>query len=265
MNQPDMYINSTSGRRSQCYSGSNLDTEVALNRAERTPGEVAVSRRVEGAAAGAITAAASSTSLSTQSCINAVGCKGAKLPAGHRFFPDDEREQWARFIEWAMSRRGQEGWFATLTFKNYKSPIMAERMCNDWLSRLSQALMDTVGGRLKWIRASEWQSRKVIHFHLILLGGELHSLSRKSWEARWSGSGGGFCRIYNAYFKAAPYLAKYLNKSRGGELQWGGAWREGIPSSVGGSRCSSEGVGQQHWPIRAGWPEVNHRHLATGL
>ena len=171
--------------------------------------------------------------------------KRKRLPCGHRFFADDDREQWARFIQWAMSRRMVEGWFVTLTFKGYVPPPVAEHMCNRWLSRLNKALMDTVGSRLKWVRASEWQSRKVIHFHLILMAWGLHSLSRKSWEVRWEGLGGGFCRIYNAETRAAPYLAKYLNKSRGGELQWGGAWQEGIPSLVEASRWSSESVGER--------------------
>ena len=37
--------------------------------------------------------------------------------------------------------------------------------------------------------------------------------------------GGGFARLYDADPGAAPYLAKYMNKSRGGELRLGGAWQ----------------------------------------
>jgi hypothetical protein len=45
--------------------------------------------------------------------------------------------------------------------------------------------------------------------------------------------GGGFCRIYDAQRKAAPYLAKYMNKTRGGELERGGSWRGlNVPNSV---------------------------------
>lgn len=193
------------------------------------------------------------------------------LPAGHRYFYDDDREQWARFIDWAITRKGIESWFVTFTFQNYVHPGRAEDICNRWLSRLNKALIDTESSRLKWVRATEWQHRGVIHFHLILLGCGLHSLSRKSWEVRWKSLGGGFCRIYNAELHSAPYLAKYLNKTRGGELQWGGAWQEGIPSSVDVTRCSPESVVQRLDSRRDANPsgvrrhEADQRHLATGL
>lgn len=162
--------------------------------------------------------------------------RGIRLPEGYRFFSDAERETWARFIEWSMFHpKGVEVWFITHTFVNYVHPGRAEAMCNRWLSRLNQALIDKTGGcRLRWIRATEWQSRGVIHYHLLALGCGLTSLSRKSWEERWKARGGGFCRIYDADLHAAPYLAKYLNKSRGGELQWGGSWLGlYVPGSVG--------------------------------
>ena len=153
------------------------------------------------------------------------GRGGAKRSPGHRFFPDDEREIWARFIDWALTRQDQDAWFATLTFRDYVSPEKARRMVNRWLARINQSLGDKGAGRLRWILASEWQVRKVIHYHLLLLARGLDTLSRKGWECRWHQSGGGFCRIYNAERKSAPYLAKYLNKERGGELEMGGSWQ----------------------------------------
>lgn len=153
-------------------------------------------------------------------------CPRPRLPSGHRFFHDAERETYARLIEWSMNHpKGVESWFVTQTFVNYVPPKLAEGMSNRYLSRLDQALTDMTGGRrLRWIRATEWQVRDVIHYHLLALGCGLSSLSRKSWEQRWKASGGGFCRIYDAVHRSAPYLAKYLNKDRGGELQWGGSW-----------------------------------------
>jgi hypothetical protein len=158
-----------------------------------------------------------------------------KLPRGHRFFQDCERETWARLIEWAMSRRrepkikeGRESvnsWFATLTFKRPISKFLAEKKMRVWLARMAEALNNKRSARLRWISATEWQKREVIHFHVILMGDGLGAMSRKRWEHRWEDIGGGFCRIYDAGSKAAPYLAKYMNKSKGGEIQMGGYWR----------------------------------------
>ncbi len=155
------------------------------------------------------------------------------LPAGHRFFQDCLRESSARFIEWALRQAKGDSWFMTLTFVNEVNPGKARHMSERYLARLNQGLRDTGGQRLRWARASEWQERKVIHFHILALGWGLSCLSRKRWEARWKAEGGGWCRVYNADLKAAPYLAKYLNKQPGGELSWGGAWRGMVaPASV---------------------------------
>lgn len=151
-----------------------------------------------------------------------------------------------------MHVRQEDVWFVTLTFENYKSPFHAEKMRNSWLSRLNSALMTNNGGqRLRWICASEWQQREVIHFHLLLLGCDLRLLSRKRWESRWNGGKccgkkgveGGWARIYDAQLQAALYLSKYLNKDRGGELQWGGAWLGlNAPTSV---ACGCTGAPKQ--------------------
>ena len=189
-----------------------------------------------------------------------VSLKRKHLPPGHRFYIDDEREQWARFFQWAMTRKGIETWFATLTFRNFIRTAIAEARCDLWLARLTEALIDCGGGQLRWIRATEWQRRDVIHFHLLLMANGLHSLSRKRYEVRWEGVlgaysrglhrrvvlrqgiGGGFCRIYNAEWSAAPYLAKELNKTRNGELKLGGSWRERCPRSVNVDRDYLDGT-----------------------
>lgn len=151
------------------------------------------------------------------------------LPPGHEFFPDCVRESWARLIRWSMSAQG-DSWFITLTFKGYVSTRIAHRLLNRWLSSLCDAHRTLVGARgLRWFVAQEWQLRDVIHFHLILSGVRLDELSRKRWEHRWEGIGGGFARIYPAREKAAPYLAKYCSKAQGGEMRQGGTWRGLIP------------------------------------
>jgi len=158
--------------------------------------------------------------------------EGIRLPPGYRFFPDRDRETYSRFIEWTMGAGNPDSWFATLTFRDFVSDYRAGKMLERWTGRMSEAVYSrcrrleesrSVSG-LKWIAATEWQKRDVIHFHLVLIANGLADLSRKRWERRWENHGGGFARLYDADIHAAPYLSKYLNKSRGGEIRWGGAW-----------------------------------------
>lgn len=153
-------------------------------------------------------------------------------PRGHRFFHDCSRETYARAIEWAMGL-GQ-AWFVTQTFENECSMSSAEVAYGRWAGRLTEACAAR-GQRLSWVRATEWQQRGVVHYHSLLISGELHSHSRKRWEGRWERGGfnNGYCRTYDAVHSAAPYLAKYMNKDRGGDLHWGGTWRGlSVPTST---------------------------------
>jgi hypothetical protein len=168
------------------------------------------------------------------------------LPRGHRFFQDCQRETFARFIEWGLwsGHPKPDVWFVTLTFKTFiegwKSWVLLKR----WLGHLRQGFEDKGGCQLRWICATEWQKRDVVHFHLLVSGVGLNNLSRKRWELRWETSdrNSGFGRIYNADRKIAPYLAKYMNK--GGELSRGGYWRGLItPGSV---TCCRSGSSVQY-------------------
>lgn len=158
-------------------------------------------------------------------------------PSGHRFFTDCLRENWARWVEWQLRGSPQSGWFVSMTFKTFIELNRAERLKKIWLARLTEALRRSSNGssRLRWFSAIEWQIREVVHFHLLVVAENIDSLSRKRWESRWQTMGviTGICRIYNADFKAAPYLAKYTTKSLGGDIQWGGYWRGMItPASL---------------------------------
>lgn len=162
------------------------------------------------------------------------------FPKGHRFFHDCLRETEARTIEWSLRVGGVSSWFITLTFKHMVSEAQAYRLLNEWASRLQKSYMSKINvlrsHGVRWTVAQEWQKRGVIHFHLILSGVRLDELSRKRWEHRWSGIGGGYARIYPARPKSAPYLAKYVGKTdtRNGELRRGGNW-QGItpPRAIG--------------------------------
>lgn len=153
-----------------------------------------------------------------------------KLPPGHRYFPDCQRETVARQIAWSMRTGCVDSWFITFTFKTHVSEGQAWRMVNAWFSSLSQAYRDKINAYRsngpRWIVAQEWQKRQVIHFHAILSGVRLDELSRKRWEHRWSGIGGGYARIHAAREKAAPYLAKYVGKTdaHASALRRGGSW-----------------------------------------
>lgn len=172
-------------------------------------------------------------------------------PGNHLYFYDCERESMARSIAWSLRRKKDDHWFATLTFPSFISVDRAHRLRNRWLSRLNQALMDrsarhggkdscTAPAGLRWISATEWQVRHVVHFHLLLSACRFNLLSRKSWEVRWKSISGGFGCIYPALMQCAPYLAKYSTKEAPGTgVEWGGAWQGLVlPTSV--SCCSPE-------------------------
>lgn len=151
-----------------------------------------------------------------------------KLPAGHHFFPDCIRESHARKIEWLISTVKDDAWFVTLTFKDFVTVGLANRLMLTWLNRLEASYQKYKGsGWLNWVCATEWQKRQVIHFHLIVFGAGLRLLSRMRWENRWMATYKvcGFARIYDARKSSAPYLAKYTSKSLNGDLQWCRTWQ----------------------------------------
>jgi len=169
-----------------------------------------------------------------------------KFPPGHRFFQDCKRETYARWIQWGIwSGHPKPGvWFVTLTFKTFIQDWKSLELLKKWIGHLRNGYEDKGGCRLRWICATEWQRRSVVHFHLLISGVGLSELSRKRWEVRWEAIDGnsGFCRIYEADQKLAPYLAKYINK--GDEIFRGGYWRGLItPRSV---TCCQPGSPVQH-------------------
>lgn len=176
------------------------------------------------------------------------GSPRAALPESHRFFSDCLREQEARVLSWLINKYKGDCWFMTLTFKDYTQPDKAKRLLDTFLARLNQAYKSIPGAALlKSVHTCEWQQRDVIHYHLLIYGAKLGSLSRKRWEFRWQMMSGGFAANYDAELKAAPYLAKHQVKDRpGGNLHLGGAWR-GInpPRSIG--RCAELRMASGVW------------------
>lgn len=163
----------------------------------------------------------------SQGCQAGVG-KLIPFPAGHRFFHDCYREQEARFLDYMITRYEGNGWFASFTFVNYTFDDKAIRRLVRWYGRLIQAYREVSSAALlKSVTCVEWQQRGVIHYHSLLFGEGLGSLSRKRWECRWQNVGGGSCRIYEADRKAALYLVKHEIKDKPETaLNLGGAWRD---------------------------------------
>jgi|APFre7841882654_1041346.scaffolds.fasta_scaffold52360_2 hypothetical protein len=159
------------------------------------------------------------------------------LPQGHRFFPDCLRENYARWIEWAIKVIPSEDiWFVTQTFKRNENLKRALTLNHKWIHRLFQAFeYDKTGLRIRWIRALALQRRGVFHFHLAICSEGLGLLSRKRWEHRWEAMdwNAGTCRIYESDKDLPRYLAREISKE--GELSWGGNWQGlNTPGSV---RC----------------------------
>jgi hypothetical protein len=170
------------------------------------------------------------------------------LPPGHRYFPDCLREQEARILAWLIAKYRGHAWFLTLTFKDYTQPDKAERLLKTFLARLNQAHKDISGAaQLISAHSTEWQQRNVIHYHLLIFGRKLGSLSRKRWEFRWQMMSGGFAAAYEAELKAAPYLVKHQVKDNpGSNLHVGGAWRGiNLPRSV----CCCSTASNDIWSV----------------
>ena len=178
------------------------------------------------------------------------------LPVSHRFFQDCQRENWARFIQWSVAKN--QSLFCTMTFKDYIPERRSWKLIKHWLYNMSEAhreKMDLNKGdyRLRWIFATEWQVRMVIHYHGVVMGYGVDTLSRKRWEARWEtlDRNTGFCRIFPADMKAAPYLAKYVGKSLFGDdksqgnIYVGGVWQGWkVPASVSCTHSNSLTLGR---------------------
>lgn len=218
-------VNSSLAPLPDAVKASDIDLVASDCRA--TPGETPRADIRQGAGRVGLPSLPASAQNSLNEILNAERrqLEGKRLPSGHRFFLDRERETYARLINWNMSRKGVDSLFGTYTFRDYVSMDKANKMIDRHLARMAEALSHKGGRRLNYVVATEWQQRDVIHFHTMLTANGLGNLSRKRWEARWERSGGGFARLYDAEYGAAPYLAKYMNKSRGGELRLGGAWQ----------------------------------------
>jgi hypothetical protein len=125
-------------------------------------------------------------------------------------------------------------WFGTLTFDGPIHPEQAAKRWSRWLR-----LLESRGGReIRWVRASEYQQRGVLHFHCLLA--EVGSTACMAAKTEWERIGGGHARIvhYDPRLNGIGYLAKGAN--RGGEIDCGGGtWPQ--PRALGGGLNGSGG------------------------
>jgi hypothetical protein len=88
-----------------------------------------------------------------------------------------------------------------LFFRSAFDSVLSQ-FCHSRFLCLGFGLVQFGGHRLRWVSATEWQIRKVVHFHLVIVGDGLRNVSRKRWEFRWESLRRftGFVRIYDADF-----------------------------------------------------------------
>ena len=106
-------------------------------------------------------------------------------------------------------------WFATLTFKDFKSQYSAQRHFARWTRLINRKQF---GSRSKyedisipWVAGYEKQSRGAIHIHALI--GNVDQLMRNHWAKVWWENTGGYASILPAQIKGAThYLSKYILK-----------------------------------------------------
>ena len=77
-----------------------------------------------------------------------------------------------------------ECWFVTLSFAFNISRYTAEQKVKEWLRRLGQVLkLKEHEMQVEYIFA--YQSREVLHCHLIVAAKGLHQLDHERWEDKW--------------------------------------------------------------------------------
>lgn len=129
------------------------------------------------------------------------------------------RDAWVEFLS-----RYNFDWFCTLTFAEPVHPEHADKVWSLWVRELNVKLHGnhwrrTVHGGVYWVRASEYQTRGVLHFHALM--GDVEDLNAKARRLsrmdRWKELAG-FAKVEQIDNDAAVnrYVSKYVTK--GGEV-----------------------------------------------
>lgn len=101
-------------------------------------------------------------------------------------------------------------WFATLTFKNR----IGEGYANEDWSSFCKELRHKTGHRVEFVRVTEWQKRKVPHYHSLI--SNVRGVDPREMQEWWYNHFG-IARIlpYQPKRGALYYLGKYLLKDNG--------------------------------------------------
>lgn len=134
------------------------------------------------------------------------------------------RDAWTTFLgQWEWD------WFCTLTFRDMVHPEAAEKRFRLLVNLMNRELYGSRWYKrhlgLKWVCATEYQRRGVIHFHALC--SDVSQLRRLSYMDKWNELAG-YARIEEVHNTDAVYryVSKYVIK--GGEITLGGALR-GLP------------------------------------
>ncbi len=126
---------------------------------------------------------------------------------------------------WIDSELFLWNWYVTLTFATVIHPESADKSFRKWILILNKEMY---GNNFKrkglgcyWVRASEFQQRGALHYHL-LMGNILPIIRRLSFMDIWHNKFKGFSKIekYDKERKATSYLTKYIMKD--GDIEIGG-------------------------------------------
>lgn len=127
-----------------------------------------------------------------------------------------------------MLLRYEWQWFCTLTFRKEDiHPEAAEKVFRVWVAKLNRELFGNrwqkkPGDTCYWVRATEYQKRGTIHFHVLIscpAKNLEHTAVRTYWADLWRELAG-FARIevIRSQQQVNDYVTKYTAK--GGELDF---------------------------------------------
>jgi hypothetical protein len=122
------------------------------------------------------------------------------------------RQAWEGFIN---QHSTPWDWFATLTFKDFKSIYSAQRHFIRWTRLINREIFrgraKRDGASISWVAGYEKQERGALHIHALLANTD--HLMRNHWAKVWWQHTGGYADVCQARIQGAThYLTKYILK-----------------------------------------------------
>jgi len=140
-------------------------------------------------------------------------------------------EEWTKFLE-----RYEWQWFGTFTFRDEVHPEAAAKAFRFWVAMIDASKLgpnyqrpSKFLFRVRWVRALEWQKRRVLHYHALINNLGLYDSSRQVrdfWSEEWNKLAGfASLRPISDIGGVTGYVAKYVSK--GGEIDLSPTLRPG--------------------------------------